>query len=416
MKKLLEVSEAEKKLAPIPIAFKTKTLDLARVLRSEAHFLLNKVTAKAIKTDRDYPPYDRICLDGIAIRYDEKTLRREWQVRGMIKAGDEPVRLESQLLAWEVNTGGVLPILADTVIPYEHLTFVKKKIAGKTLTLAFLKDNHGYQKNQNIHPKGSDLKKNEIALPKNTRLLRQHISLLTSLGVKEIKILQPPQITVIQTGSELVPFTSKAFPHQIRISNLWQMKMQLESEGFPVAASEIVPDDFKATTKALKNALAQFDLIIVIGGISKGKFDFVKKSLTQLKVKEIFHGVAQRPGKPFYLGCFTRRGKKIPIFSLPGNPQSALVCLKRYVISFLFKKLKAYRKPLKIELASDVTFNKPLTLFQLVHLNEQGQAVAVKHQGSGDFNALAKSDGFIELPQNKNQFFKGEKLDYYSWH
>ncbi len=408
--------------------------------------MIDATLAQDVVADRDYPPFDRVCMDGIAIKFsDDKTLskttsktlnsptKKAWEIIDVIKAGTAVKKLPSSPspnrayekkvykdraygVAYEIGTGAVLPQGADTIIPYEHLEILQEKEGDKPL--ARLKPGIPCKLGQNIHYQGSDSKIGSILLEKGSIITSPHISVLTSLGIKQLEVFSPPKIYVLSTGNEIVDFTLPVKPQQIRSSNLWQIKAELVKSGFHQVFTDKVRDERLALKTKIKNAFQKYDLVIIIGGISKGKYDLVKEVLFELGVNEIFHGVTQKPGKPMFLGRVDRAEQTIPIFSLPGNPQSSLVSLVRYVIPFLRKKINSTVSPTppkpfdlgvrQIRLKRPVNFKKPLTLFQLVKLNKNYEGEPIKNQGSGDFIALRESDGFVEIPKRRKSEM-GEK-------
>jgi molybdopterin molybdotransferase len=154
-------------------------------------------------------------------------------------------------------------------------------------------------------------------------------------------------------------------------------------------------------------------VVILSGGVSMGKFDFIPKILSDLKVREVFHKVSQRPGKPLWFGI-GESGQAV--FGLPGNPISTLVCFRRYVLPSLYQMLGAQTEiPRKLPLSDSVSFKKNLTLFQPVSIEEDGSARPIRTNGSGDFSSLGLSKGFLELPQDKDTFQLGESYEYFPW-
>ena len=168
-----------------------------------------------------------------------------------------------------------------------------------------------------------------------------------------------------------------------------------------------VPDDEAAIAKELEVILSQFDLILLSGGVSKGKYDFIPQSLEALGIKKLFHQVSQKPGKPMWFG---RSSTKF-VFALPGNPVSTFMCFHKYVKPWLLASLGASFKTQKAILAADYSFKAPLTYFLQVRLiNEEGKWMAypITGRGSGDFVNLKDVDGFLELPKGQNHFRFGE--------
>jgi molybdopterin molybdotransferase len=175
-----------------------------------------------------------------------------------------------------------------------------------------------------------------------------------------------------------------------------------------IATLHHVADDEKEIEPALQNILGTSNVMILSGGVSKGKFDFVPKALENIGVKKIFHQVSQRPGKPFWFGT-TSTGKVV--FALPGNPVSTYMCFYKYVKPWVFKSLGIKSTEYTAILANEYTFQPSLTYFlQVKIVMENGKLVAYPDAGggSGDFANLGEVDGFLELPADRSEFNKSE--------
>jgi molybdopterin molybdotransferase len=167
----------------------------------------------------------------------------------------------------------------------------------------------------------------------------------------------------------------------------------------------------------LWHILAEHDVVLITGGVSKGKYDFLPSVLDEQGVKKIFHGVAQRPGKPFWFGITQRR---TPVFALPGNPVSSYTCLHRYVLPALAQASGlGATTPRLVVLAKPVTFEPPLAYFLPVRLSSgpgaELQATPDASNTSGDFAGLVGTDGFVELPAAQTEFPTGYVATFRPW-
>ena len=160
--------------------------------------------------------------------------------------------------------------------------------------------------------------------------------------------------------------------------------------------------------------MLDFDLLILSGGVSKGKFDFVPSVLESLGVHKLFHQVSQKPGKPMWAG---KLGNKF-VFALPGNPVSTFMCFHRYVKPWILQSLGSKAIVTKAILGKDFSFKGDLTYFLQVKLsNVEGRLIAepIVGGGSGDFVNLKVADGFLELPLGKNDFKANEVYNYFGF-
>lgn len=362
---------------------------------------LGRVLAEDIRADRDLPPFDRVTMDGIAISYAAiEDGVSTFRVKAVQAAGDEPVEIEEHTDCVEIMTGAMLPASADTIIRYEDL----EMRAG----LATLVTNQ-IKKGQNIHYKGKDKRQDDVVARCGDFITPAVISLLASVGESELRVKKLPRVVILSSGNELVEVHQQPGPFQIRRSNNYTVSAVLKNQGIDAAMMHL-PDDEEVITRQLKTCLENFDVILLSGGISQGKFDYMPRALKNLGVEQLFHKVQQRPGKPFWFG--KHAGGQL-VFAFPGNPVATFMCLHRYFLPWLHASLGMKQQPqLKAVLNERVNFNFPLKYFMQVKLfyNEYCQLVAeaVEGNGSGDFANLTDTDAFLELPLQRNTFKKGE--------
>jgi molybdopterin molybdotransferase len=232
-----------------------------------------------------------------------------------------------------------------------------------------------------------------------------------------VRVSSQPMVVVISTGNELVEPGEPILPHQIRRSNVYAIVSALRRQGFQRVADDHVLDDADQLKERLKFHLDTHDALVLSGGVSMGRFDLVPRVLQELGVEVVFHKVAQRPGKPLWFGVAPSGAA---VFALPGNPVSTLVCLARYVVPALFASMGlANEPPEKIAISAPVNVGPSLAFFMpvRVEIDDWGRAWASPSptNGSGDFVALAGTDGFVELPPGPNLYPKGFVTRLYRW-
>ncbi|MBE9194632.1 MULTISPECIES: molybdopterin molybdotransferase MoeA [Synechocystis] len=359
------------------------------------------VLAESIEADRDYPPGDRVMMDGIALAWSEYNQgRRQFNLLGTVAAGDRRCSLPDQAGCLEVMTGALLPQNCDLVIPYEEVAIADHQVK--------IVDLRSRNPGEFIHSKASDCRSGTVILESASKLNGPAWSIITSFGKTKVKIKQTPRIQIISTGDELVEVTQKPESHQLRRSNLYGLQVSLQSRGFQNLNLNHLADDQEVIISHYQRAKLEYDILIYSGGISKGKFDYLPKVWSELGVTKYIHGVAQKPGKPMYFGVDHQA--KTVIIGLPGNPISSLVCLHRYFLD---------NPPIYAQLTRDFTFKKDLTYFLPVKRSYTPQAVITAEplpvKNSGEFIALANSDGFLELPQHQAYFQAGECFPFYAW-
>jgi molybdopterin molybdotransferase len=232
-----------------------------------------------------------------------------------------------------------------------------------------------------------------------------------------VRVSSQPMVVVISTGNELIEPGEPILPHQIRRSNVYAVVSALRRQGFQRVADDHVLDDADQLKERLKFHLDTHDVLVLSGGVSMGRFDLVPRALEDLGVHVIFHKVAQRPGRPLWFGVAPSGAA---VFALPGNPVSTLVCLARYVIPALFAAMgQNPQPPEKIALGGPANVSAALAFFLpvRVEVDDWGRAWATPSptNGSGDFTALAGTDGFVELPPGPNAYPKGFVTRLYRW-
>lgn len=402
---MLTPAEAEKRIfAALPPAG-TEDCPLA-----EAH---GRVLRRGIRADRDLPPFDRVTMDGFALRSEELAEgRRTFQVIGLQAAGMIPRKLGAQADACvEIMTGAVRPEGADCVVPYEEVSrdgarITVKDEAAKQITAGFA-----------IHRRGSDHAVTDLIVPAGTRLGGREIAVAAACGCETLAVAVRPRIAVVATGDELVEPGMPVAPHQVRRSNDYGLRAALVAAGFPGVERFHLRDVREEIEHRLWHILAEFDGVLLTGGVSKGKFDYLPAVLESLQVTKVFHGVAQRPGKPLWFGVSPRR---TPVFAFPGNPAAAYTGLHRYVLPALARAAGATEPPvLRVPLAEAVTFRFPLAYFLPVRLESDDRGTRRARPDplntSGDFAGLVGTDGFVELPADQDDFPAGYAADFRPW-
>jgi molybdopterin molybdotransferase len=362
---------------------------------------LGRALAEDIKADRDLPPFNRVTMDGIAVSF--KAIESGisiFHIKATQAAGDIPIDIERDDECVEIMTGAALPGSVNTVIRYEDIE-IKDGVAILITT--------DIKQGQNLHLQGADKKKNELMVSAGQLITPAIISLAASVGKVSLLAKKLPRVVIISSGDELVNVDEQPSPTQIRKSNSYTIKAVLRQYNLESDLLHI-PDDLEITKQKIAYCLKNYDVMLMTGGISMGKFDHIPKALDEMQVKTIFHKVHQRPGKPFWFGKHTNNTL---VFAFPGNPVATFMCLHRYFLPWLNESQGLNSKqPIYAILDQNFTFQPDLQYFLQIKLsfNQQGQVIAlpIEGNGSGDFANLADTDAFMELPMQRNEFKKGE--------
>jgi molybdopterin molybdotransferase len=364
-----------------------------------------------VRADRDLPPYDRVMLDGYALRAGALASGvRSFRVEATQAAGAQPGALGPAADACiEIMTGAALPAGADCVVPYEDT----ERYGPRVRVAAGAEVGAGNA----VHRRGSDHRAGEVIVPAGTRLTGGEIAVAAACGCAALPVARLPRIAIVATGDELVEVDAPAAPHQIRRSNDYALDAALSLAGYTRNDRFLLRDSPAEIGPLLARLIADYDVLLVTGGVSKGKFDFLPAELDRQGVKRLFQGVAQRPGKPLWFGLTPR---ETPVFALPGNPVASAVCLRRYVLPALDRASGLAAAPgRKAVLAAPARFRPKLAWFLPVRVTSGPRAelaaTPAPTNTSGDFAGLVGTDGFVELPAELDEFPAGFVAPYYSW-
>ena len=368
-----------------------------------------RVLRQNVLAERDLPPYDRATMDGVALAWRSWAAgQREFPLDGIQSAGQAPGALSGPDAAWRIATGAPLPAGADTVVPVERLADTHRGVR--------IDEDYRPKRGQFIHRQGSDRRAGAVLLKSGRRIGGVEMALLSANGVGTPQVGPDLRIALISTGDELVGLASRPESWQIRSSNGPAMSALLKRHGYGRIAAAHAPDDPGVLAERIRHALSSSDALILSGGVSRGARDYVPGVLIKLGARPVLHRVRQRPGFPLWFGML---GEK-PIFGLPGNPVSSLVCLRRYVISALNKAQGEHAaSPEYAALTRDVRFRPSLAWFLPVRLatDRDGRLLARPRptNTSGDFAALAAADGFAQLPASRPRFPAGYSARIFRW-
>jgi molybdopterin molybdotransferase len=384
-----------------------------------------RVLRAPIRADRAMPPFDRVTMDGYAVRAAAiREGARNLRVLGLQAAGMRPQVLAEDDTCIEIATGAVLPTGADAVVPYEETNRGAMPGAGAdpdggAARRVMIAADAEVSPGRNVHRRGSDAAAGDVLVPAGVRLGGGEIAVAAACGAAHVSVAGRPSVAVVATGDELVEVDAADLaPHQIRKSNDYALRAALLLSERVARVERLHLRDLRSEIESgLRRILAEFDVVLLTGGVSKGKFDFLPQVLTELGVRALLQGVAQRPGKPMWFGVSPRR---TPVFALPGNPVSAYTCLHRYVVPALDVMAGLQPAPLETAvLAERVTFKPSLTYFLPVALQPSADGrhlvAPAPFNTSGDLGGLVGTHGFVELPAEQQEFLPGTVARFWRW-
>lgn len=360
-------------------------LDSARVLGTErvlAGVALGRVLQKNLFADRPFPPFDRVTMDGIAFRFANFS-GESLTLQGLHAAGDpEPAPLKPGH-CWQVMTGSVMPPDCDTIVRYEEVLLDEESAAVQCDPVL----------GRFIHREGTDAPTGALVLRSGLRLGPGHLGVAATIGALDLRVSKLPRIAILTSGDELIPADQTPLPHQLRQSNGVTLINAVREWGPAEVSWKHLADDLAATIKGIAEALEKSDLVILSGGISRGRKDFVRPAVESLRGTPLFHGVAQRPGKPlaFWPG----------IAALPGNPNSSLTTFHRYLVPLL-QKMTGGPAPrvIRLELGEPVESHPFLAMLLPARFTDHGKLEILSPQNSGDFLTPLEATGMVEIPAN----------------
>ena len=399
-------------------------MDAARTVREHAALLgpdaanlkilplletVGRVLAAPVFGDRDQPPFPRSTRDGFACRASDLAAGDALAVIGRLRAGEEwngPAIATGQAI--EIMTGAPVPPGADCVLMVEHATVEGSRIRpGRQLSPG-----------ENIVNAGAEARAGATLIAAGTRIGPQHIAAAAACGYPALPVYARPRIAILATGDELVPLDSRPLTYQIRNSNSYSIAAQVLEHGGQPVLFPIVPDDLGAIQAAIQKAL-DCDLLLLSGGVSMGKYDFVEQALLELGAEFIFTGVRIQPGRPVVFGRLPASpSHHCYFFGLPGNPVSTMVTFALFaapVLSALAGQSHSELGPhfAEAQLGAVIKGKSGLTLFLPAHVESDGTRAAVRPiawQGSGDQTAAAQTNCFAVIPEDSGDLKEGDRV------
>lgn len=361
--------------------------------------------SKDIIADRNYPPFNRAAMDGYAImKIDWEKGIRKYKIAETILAGQASQVQITSGYCYKIMTGAATPPAADAIIRREDAKEFDQEVELQADEV---------RSYQNISREGEDAKKGNLLVRAPARCNAQIISILAATGNHQVEVYSLPSVSVVTTGDEVVPIPGAVTPYQIRNSNQFLLKSLLKKWQISPRFSRHVGDQIEALQEALSEAIKS-DITIINGGVSAGDADYVPAILKSLGVKEIFHKVSIRPGKPLWVG---QTSEDKVVFALPGNPLSCLTTFTIFVESFLFKSNGFESRPsFKLPILQSRSKKHSLTEFFPVRLDPEAVGLQVLgYNGSGDITAGVFADGLGVQPNDCPSLLNGDLVEFYSF-
>lgn len=386
---------------------------LSRCWQIDTGSALGCILGEEITSDIDSPPHDKSIVDGFAIHTDDLSGGRTLRVTARVVAGEVPQLALEPGTAQQIMTGVPIPVGCAAVVMVEKTRFEGDGSGGQVEIVE--KD---IRSGQNIVRRGQSMKQGEIILRVGTVLRAIELGVLAEVGRDQVWVLNEPTVAILPTGDEIVPISEKPPPGKIRNSNSMLLaSLTLQAGGNPSEA-DIVADDPAILLAAIKDHL-DCDVILLSGGVSAGVHDLVPAALEKAGVKQVFHHVNLKPGKPLWFG-FHDRGEQLPpclVFGLPGNPVSGLVCFELFVRPALQKLRRQTPNGLEsisAHLTKEHFHRGPRPAYWPAKLDVVERHVTpLPWQGSGDLRTLASANALAYFPSGDRVWAAGEEIAVY---
>lgn len=377
---------------------------------------LGLVLAESIASDVDSPPHDKSVVDGYAMRFEDLSDgRAELHVIEEVTAGQVPTKSVGVGEATRIMTGAPIPYGADCVVMVENSTLVDADIVSVV--------SPKLTRGRNITRRGSSMRSGDVVLEAGRTLRPSLIGLAAEVGRSTLLVQAKPRVAILATGNELVDAAETPRAGQIRNSNGPMLAAMVASAGGEPIALGVARDERDALRSAISAGL-EADMLILSGGVSAGVLDLVPSVLAELGVREVFHKVSVKPGKPIWFGLKdeARNGMEAkPVFGLPGNPVSGLVCFELFVRPAIRRQLRqvdGIRPTETAQLAKTFVHqgDRP-TYWPAVRQTTEAAsgrvviATPLSWHGSGDLRGIVPADCLICFPSGDNEYAAGEAVE-----
>lgn len=348
----------------------------------------------------DSPAFDKSAMDGYAVLAGDD--HDAYRVLETVAAGHRGNRQLQPGTAIKVMTGAAVPAGAGRIIILEHAREEDGVIYVHTHSAAV-----------NICRQGEDIRTGEIILRAGMRLGAVEIATLIGCGITQVDVSRRVRLSILSTGDELVDTPEALAPGKILNTNGPLLVELAREQGMEVVCDVSVPDEMTATTEAIRDALADSDIVVLSGGVSVGEFDYVSAAFTELGCHPWFSRLAVQPGKPTTLATM---GDTL-LFGLPGNPVSA--CLMFYLFVAPAADALCGRTDRRSwhdrRLAAAFTRKKAeRQAFVPARLSASGEVEVIEYHGSAHLAALMAAEGFAVIPAGVRELPAGASVAFFT--
>lgn len=365
---------------------------------------LGRILREDIVADSDYPRFDKAIRDGFAVDFEDTAqLPATLEVLGVSRAGQRADVTVRRGTCCEIMTGAPLPMGANAVVMVEHTEAVSPSQVRILRTV---------RKGEGLLRRAAELREGERMLNSGKRIALGDIGALANVGKFRVQVSRKPRVAILATGDELVEVHETPQPDQIRNSNSYTLHAQVVGAGAEPVLLGIGRDNVEDLRVKISEGL-KHDILLVSGGVSMGKYDFVEDVFAEFGVKVLFDSVAMKPGKPTVFGV---RDDTF-VFGLPGNPVSTIVAFRMFVTPVIRSLLKAADASvnLRASLEENTKCDASRTAIvpALVHFDGASYRIrTAPWKGSSDLAGLARANAMVVLPKMEGSMKAGDWVDF----
>jgi len=391
------------KLTPFDEALKMSlevSTPIERTEKVKLEDALGRVHAEELISPLNVPDYTRAAMDGYALISDDTSsasgdISVSLRIIGEIFAGDSSKKVLAKGECFKIATGGMLPAVANAVIPFEDITEQPDSIVLETPV----------PEGSCLGLLGEDIKIGEVILKRETLLHSAHIGAAASVGISELKCFAKPVVAIAVSGDEIVEVGEKLGAGQVYDTNSYTLSAVISKAGGVAVKLPIVRDSVENIEKAIESSDA--DIITFTGGSSVGEKDLIVDAIKNLG-EVIYHGITAKPGKPGLLG---KVGDSL-VVGMPGYPTSCLT-IANVLLAPMIRKISRNRSAehhsvIEVELGEKLTAKSESHQIITVKI-ENGIAHPV-FKGSSVITSMSNADGYVELPHGVSEINAGEMV------
>jgi molybdopterin molybdotransferase len=368
---------------------------------------LGRILREDIDADADYPRFDKAIRDGFAVRFEDLSkVPAVLEILGESRAGQAARVTVTAGTCCEIMTGAPMPEGANAVVMVEH---TEAAPPSRVRILRSVREGEGLLR------RAAELRHGERVLSSGRRIELADIGTLASFGKAEVHVSKKPRVAILATGDELVEVRERPSAAQIRNSNTYTLYAEVVAAGGEPVLLGIGRDNVEDLRVRIRQGFDQ-DVLLVSGGVSMGKYDFVENVFAEYGVQVLFDSVAMKPGKPTVFGY---RDQTF-VFGLPGNPVSTIVAFRMFVTPVIRSLLKAAESrmgTLRACLEEPAKRDPGRTAIVPALVRFEGQSYRIRTapwKGSSDLAGLSRSNALIVIPAGEGTLQTGDWVDFFS--